>query len=115
MRIKGGKTTRNRKRKVFKAAKGAYASKSKNWRHVVQHVEKSLNSQYTGRKDRKSDLRSTWITRLNAACREEGTTYSKLIAGLKKAEITLNRKMLSEMALRDASSFKQLVEISQKG
>jgi len=115
MRIKGGQTTRKRKKKVFKAAKGAYASKSKNWRHVVQHVEKALNTSYTGRKDRKDEYRSLWITRLNAACREEGTTYAKFINGLKKAEITLNRKMLSEMALRDAASFKQLVELSQKG
>ncbi len=113
MRIKGGQTTRSRKKKVFKAAKGAYASKSKNWRHVVQHVEKAQHTSYTGRKDRKTEYRSLWITRLNAACREEGTTYAKFIAGLKKAEITLNRKMLAEMALRDAASFKQIVELSQ--
>ncbi|PCI33203.1 MAG: 50S ribosomal protein L20 [Elusimicrobia bacterium] len=113
MRIKGGQTTRARKKKIFKAAKGAYASKSKNWRHVVQHVEKALNTSYSGRKDRKTEYRSLWITRLNAACREEGTTYAKFIAGLKKAEITLNRKMLSEMALRDAASFKQVVELSK--
>ena len=113
MRIKTGMSTRRRKKRIFKAAKGAYASKSKNWRHVVQHVEKSRNTAYTGRKDRKVEFRSLWITRINAACREEGTTYGRLIAGLKKAGVGLNRKMLSEMALRDAKSFKQIVALSQ--
>ena len=113
MRIKSGVTTRHRKKKYFKAAKGAYASKSKNWRHVIQHVEKAMNTAYTGRKDRKSDFRSLWITRLNAACRAENMSYSKFIAGLKKAGITLNRKMLSEMSIRDEASFKQIVALSQ--
>lgn len=113
MRIKGGVTTRSRKKKIFRLAKGAYSSKSKNWRHVRQHVEKSLDRSYTGRKDRKGEFRSLWITRINAACREKDLTYGRFIAGLKKAGILLNRKMLAEMALRDEASFKKLVSLAQ--
>lgn len=113
MRIKGGVTSRRRKKKVFRIAKGAYSSKSKNWRHVRQHVEKSLDRSYTGRKDRKGEFRSLWIARVNAACREQNLSYSRFIAGLKKAGIALNRKMLAEMALRDEASFKKLVTLAQ--
>ena len=113
MRIKAAKTTRRRKKKIFKLAKGAYAAKSNCWRQVVQHVEKALATAYTGRKDRKGDFRAIWITRLNAACREEGTSYSRFICGLKKAGVGLNRKMLAELAVRDAVSFKKLVEIAR--
>ncbi|MFH1726381.1 MAG: 50S ribosomal protein L20 [Elusimicrobiota bacterium] len=113
MRIKAGVTSRKRKKKYFKAAKGSYASRGKRWRHVRQHVEKSLDYAYAGRKDRKGDMRSLWITRINAACREENVTYGRFIAGLKKAGIGLNRKMLAEMALRDAASFKKIVSLSR--
>lgn len=113
MRIKSGVTTRRRKKKYFKAAKGAYGAKRNRWRQVRQHVEKSLNSSYTGRKDRKGEFRSLWIGRINAACREESLSYSRFVAGLKKAGVTLNRKMLAEMALKDAASFKQLVTLSR--
>lgn len=112
MRIKAGKNTRKGKKKIFRLAKGAYSSKSKNWRHVLQHVEKSLDRSYTGRKDRKGEFRSLWIGRINAACRERNLTYGRFIAGLKKAGITLNRKMLSEMALRDEASFQKLVSLA---
>lgn len=111
MRIKSGPARKNRKRKYFKLAKGGYAGKSKKYRQVRQQVEKSLARSYTGRKDRKGDFRRLWITRLNAACREEGLTYGRFIAGLKKADIKLNRKMLAEMALRDAASFKKIVSL----
>ena len=113
MRIKGGVTTRSRKKKIFRLAKGAYSSKSKNWRHVRQHVEKSLDRSYTGRKDRKGEFRSLWISRINAACREGDLTYGRFVAGLKKAGIGLNRKMLAEMAVRDGASFKKLVSLVQ--
>ncbi len=113
MRIKGGVTTRRRKKKVFRLAKGAYSSKSKNWRHVRQHVEKSLDRSYTGRKDRKGEFRSLWVARINAACRESNLSYSRFWAGLTKAGITINRKMLAEMAIRDAASFKKLVSLAQ--
>jgi large subunit ribosomal protein L20 len=113
MRIKSGATRQKRKKKYFKLAKGGYAGKSKKYRQVLQHVEKSLDRSFTGRKDRKGEFRTLWITRLNAACREEGMTYSKLIAGLKKADIRLNRKMLAEMALRDTASFKKIVSLAK--
>ena len=113
MRIKSGVTTRRGKKKYFKIAKGSYSNKRNRWRAVIQQVEKSLVHAYTGRKDKKGDFRSLWITRINAACREEGMSYSKFIAGLKKGGVTLNRKMLAEMAMRDAGSFKKLVSLSR--
>jgi large subunit ribosomal protein L20 len=113
MRIKSGVTTRHHKKKYFKLAKGNYSAKSTRWRMVKQQVEKSLVSAYTGRKDKKGDFRSLWIERINAACREQETTYSRFMSGLKKAGISLNRKMLSEMAIRDGHSFKKLVQLSR--
>ena len=113
MRIKSGVTTRHHKKKKFRLAKGFYSDKSRKWRMVKQQVEKSLATAYVGRKDKKGDFRSLWIERINAACREQGTTYSRFMAGLKKAKILLNRKMLSEMAIRDNHSFKKLVALAQ--
>lgn len=113
MRIKSGVTTRHHKKKKFRLAKGFYSDKGRKWRMVKQQVEKSLATAYVGRKDKKGDFRSLWIKRINAACREHGTTYSRFLAGLKKADISLNRKMLSEMAVRDGASFKKLVAIAQ--
>lgn len=113
MRIKSGVTTRHHKKKFFKLAKGNYSAKRTRWRMVKQQVEKSLNTAYTGRKDKKGDFRSLWIERINAACRLHDTSYSRFMNGLKKAGITLNRKMLSEMAVRDGGSFKKLVEMSR--
>jgi large subunit ribosomal protein L20 len=112
MRIKSGVTTRHHKKKYFKLAKGNYSAKRTRWRMVKQQVEASLNRSYAGRKDKKGDFRSLWIIRINAACREHGVSYSTFMAGLKKAGIALNRKMLSEMAVRDAGSFKKIVELS---
>lgn len=113
MRIKSGVSTRRHKKKFFKLAKGNYSAKSTRWRMVKQQVEQSLNRAYTGRKDKKGDFRSLWIERINAACREQGTSYSRFMAGLKKAGVTLNRKMLSEMAIKDAGSFKELVGLAK--
>jgi len=113
MRIKSGVTTRRHKKKKFRLAKGFYSDKSRRWRMVIQQVDKSLANAYVGRKDKKGDFRSLWIERINAACRENGTTYSRFLAGLKKAGIALNRKMLSEMAIRDGFSFKKMVALSQ--
>lgn len=112
MRIKSGVTTRHHKKKFFRIAKGNYSAKSTRWRMVKQQVEASLNESYTGRKDKKGDFRSLWIERINAACRLHDTTYGRFINGLKKAGVTLNRKMLSEMAVRDGASFKKLVTIA---
>ncbi|HAH06196.1 MAG TPA: 50S ribosomal protein L20 [Elusimicrobia bacterium] len=113
MRIKSGVTTKRHKKKYFKLAKGSYSNKRNRWRITKQQVEKSMAHMYVGRKDRKGEYRSLWVTRINAACREEDTTYSRFMAGLKKAGIALNRKMLAEMALHDADSFKKLVERSK--
>jgi large subunit ribosomal protein L20 len=113
MRIKSGVSTRQHKKKYFKLAKGYYSNKRNRWRMVIQQVEKSLVHAYTGRKDKKGEYRSLWITRINAACRENNLTYSRFIAGLKKKGILLNRKMLAEMAVRDANSFKQLAALSR--
>lgn len=108
MRIKSGVTTRRHKKRYFKIAKGSYSDKRTRWRAVKQQVEKSLTHGFTGRKDRKGEYRSLWIGRINAAAREHGLTYGRFMAGLKKAGIPLNRKMLAELALRDAASFKKL-------
>lgn len=113
MRIKSGVTTRHHKKKKFKLAKGFYSDKRTKWRQVKQQVEKSLHTAYTGRKDRKGDFRSLWIQRINAACRKAETNYSTFISGLKKAGVPLNRKMLSELAVRDENSFGKLVALAK--
>ena len=97
-RVKSAMTTRARHKKVLKQAKGYYGAKHYRFRNANQAVLKSLAYAYVGRKDKKSDFRKLWITRINAAARMNGLTYSKLIAGLKKANVTINRKMLAEIA-----------------
>lgn len=113
MRIKNGVSTRQRKKKYFKLAKGYYSNQRNRWRIVIQAVEKGLVHAYTGRKDKKGEYRKLWITRINAACRENNLSYSRFMAGLKKKGVVLNRKMLAEMAVRDGDSFKKLVVFSQ--
>lgn len=113
MRIKAAEYTRHRKKKVFRLAKGYYGNKRNRWRMTVQQVEKSLVHAYTGRKDKKGDFRSLWIARINAACRANDLTYSRFMAGLKKAGVTLNRKMLADLAVSDQDSFKQLLSIAR--
>jgi large subunit ribosomal protein L20 len=112
-RVKSGVTTRARKKKTFRIAKGSYFSKRSRWRQVVQQVEKSLRYAYVGRKDRKGDFRSLWIQRINAAARLNNLSYSQFIFGLKKAGITLDRKMLAELAVVDEQAFKQLAETAK--
>src|ERR1700761_6270191 len=107
-RVKSGQQTRQRKKKTFRIAKGSYMSKRSRWRQVVQQVERSLRFAYVGRKDRKGDFRALWITRINAAARTCGLSYSQLIFGLKKAEIALDRQMLAELAVHDAAAFGQI-------
>src|SRR5437762_8372554 len=109
-RVKSGVTTRQRKKKTFRIAKGSYFSKRSRWRQVVQQVEKSLRYAYVGRKDRKGEFRSLWIQRINAAAHLNQLSYSQLIHGLKKAGVALDRKMLAELAVQDANAFKQLAE-----
>ena len=113
-RVKTARTTRARHKKVLKRAKGYFGAKSIRYRMAKQAVMKSGMYAYVGRKDKKSNFRKLWITRINAAARMNGTTYSKLMAGLKKANITINRKMLSEIAISDPKAFAELVETANK-
>ena len=109
-RIKGAMMTRKRRKKVLKLAKGYYGAKSKHFKMAKQQVMKSGNYAYIGRKQKKRDFRRLWITRIAAACKANGTNYSTFMNGLKKAGITLNRKVLAEIAVSDAAAFTALVE-----
>lgn len=108
-RVKTGYTRRKRHKKVLKMTKGQYGSKSKLFRRANEAMLKSLWYAYRDRRTRKRDLRRLWIARINAAARINGTTYSKLIHGLKVNKIELNRKMLADMAVRDPDAFTQVV------
>lgn len=110
-RVKRAVNAKKRHKSILKQAKGYFGAKSKLFRPANQAVMKSLNYSYIGRKQRKRDFRKLWITRINAATRLYGLSYSKFIAGLKKAGIDINRKMLSEMAINDPKGFKELVNI----
>lgn len=109
-RVKGAMMTRKRRKKVLKLAKGYWGAKSKRFKMAKQAVMKSGNYAYIGRKQRKRDFRRLWITRISAACRINGVSYSAFMNGLKKAGVTLNRKMLSEIAVSDPAAFAKLVE-----
>ncbi len=109
-RVKGAMMTRKRRKKVLKLAKGYYGAKSKHFKMAKQAVMKSGNYAYIGRKQRKRDFRRLWITRISAACKLNGTNYSTFMNGLKKADIALNRKMLSEIAIADPAAFTELVK-----
>ena len=109
-RIKGAMMTRKRRNKVLKAAKGYWGSKSKHFKMAKQAVMKSGNYAYIGRKQKKRDMRRLWITRISAQAKVCGMNYSTFMNGLKKAGITLNRKMLSEIAIADPAAFTALVE-----
>ena len=109
-RIKGAIMTRKRKKKVLKLAKGYYGSKHALFKTAKQAVMKSGNYAYVGRKQKKRDFRKLWITRISAACKMNGMNYSTFMNGLKKADINLNRKMLSEIAISDPAAFTALTE-----
>ncbi len=109
-RVKGGVRTRKRHKKILKLAKGYFGAKSKLYRIANQAVMKSLNYAFRDRKAKKREFRRLWIARINAAARINGISYSKLMNALKKAGITLNRKILADMAVNDAQGFKALVE-----
>ncbi len=113
-RVKTARTTRARHKKVLKQAKGYYGAKHYRYRMAKQAVMKSGMYAYIGRKDKKSNFRKLWIIRINAAARQNGLTYSKLISGLKKANVTINRKMLSEIAINDPKAFTELAEMAKK-
>ncbi len=109
-RVKGAMMTRKRRKKVLKLAKGYYGSKSKLFKTAKEAVMKSGQYAYIGRKQKKRDFRALWITRISAACRANDINYSTFMNGLKKAGITLNRKMISEIAIHDEKAFKDLVK-----
>ncbi len=116
-RVKRGNVARKRRKKILKLAKGFRGSHSKLFRTANQQVMKALRSAYRDRRRRKRDFRRLWIARINAAARQNGVSYSKLIGYLKKADIQLNRKMLAQMAILDPAGFAKVVQIanSSKG
>ncbi|MGL5192034.1 MAG: 50S ribosomal protein L20 [Chroococcales cyanobacterium] len=111
-RVKRGNVARNRRKKILKMAKGFRGSHSKLFRTANQQVMKALRNSYRDRRNRKRDFRRLWIARINAASRMHGMSYSQLIGNLKKANIQLNRKMLSQMAILDPASFAKVVEMA---
>ena len=112
-RVKTAIITRKKHKKVLKRAKGYYGAKHYRFRMAKQAVMKSGMYAYVGRKDRKSNFRKLWIARINAAARMNGLTYSKLIAGLKKANVVINRKMLAELAVTDPKAFAEVAEVAE--
>ena len=113
MRVTGGVVTRRRHKKILKMASGHRNALSRLFRPAKESVFKSLKYATIHRRTKKRDFRRLWITRINAAVRNEGTTYSKFMNGLKKANVNLNRKILSEMAIHDPQAFKQIIEIAK--
>ncbi|MBB6448271.1 large subunit ribosomal protein L20 [Geomicrobium halophilum] len=109
-RVKGGTVSRNRRKKVLKLAKGYYGSKHALFRVAQQQVRKSLQYAYRDRRQRKREFRKLWITRINAAARIHGLSYSRLMHGLKQADININRKMLADLAVNDKEGFAALAE-----
>ena len=112
-RIKGGMNARRKHNKVLKLAKGYRGARSKQYRVAKQSVMRALTSSYAGRKERKRQFRQLWITRINAAARINGLSYSKFMHGLKLAGVDINRKMLAEMAVNDAQGFATLAEVAK--
>ena len=108
-RVKRGPKRKNRRAKILKLAKGYYGMKSRGHRIAKEQVERGLNFAFAGRKDRKGEFRKLWISRINAAARLNGISYSQLISGLKAAGNTLDRKVLADLAVRDAAAFTALV------
>ncbi|MBD1833730.1 50S ribosomal protein L20 [Trichocoleus sp. FACHB-90] len=113
-RVKRGNVARKRRNKILKLAKGFRGSHSTLFRTANQQVMKALRNAYRDRKKRKRDFRSLWITRINAAARQHGISYSQLMGKLKKANVQINRKMLAQMAVLDPSSFDQVLQLATK-
>lgn len=113
-RVKRGNVARKRRKKILKLAKGFRGSHSTLFRTANQQVMKALRNAYRDRKKRKRDFRRLWITRINAAARQHGLSYSQLIGNLKKANILLNRKMLAQMAILDPSGFSKVAELASQ-
>ena len=112
-RIKGGLNAKKKHNRVLKLAKGYRGARSNQYRVAKQSVMRALTSSYSGRKERKREFRKLWITRINAAARINGLSYSKFMFGLKKAGVDMNRKMLAELAVNDAEGFAKLVDVAK--
>ena len=113
-RVKGAMNAKKKHNRVLKLAKGYRGARSKQYRVAKQSVMRALTSAFAGRKQKKRDMRSLWITRINAAARINGLSYSNMMHGLKLAGVDINRKMLAEMAVNDAEGFKTLTEVAKK-
>ena len=112
-RIKGGMNAKRKHKKILKLAKGYRGARSKQYRYAKQSVMRAQASAYAGRKERKRQFRALWITRINAAARLNGLSYSRFMFGLKQADIDLNRKVLADMAVNDPKGFADLAEIAK--
>jgi large subunit ribosomal protein L20 len=113
-KIKHSVATRKRKKRLLKKAKGYWGDRSKQYRQARRALMHALVYAYRDRRVKKRDFRRLWIARINAACRAAGITYSKFISGLKKAKVSLDRKILADLAVKDAHAFKKLVEIAKQ-
>ena len=113
MRVTNAPASRERRRRRLAKAKGFYGARSKLFRTATEAVDRAMRLSTAHRKLKKRDFRRLWIARVNAAARQEGISYSKLVAGLTKSGVTLNRKMLSEIAIQDPAGFKTIVEIAK--
>lgn len=114
-RVKGGNVSKNRRRKVLKAAKGYFGSKHRLYKSAKEQLMHSGQYAFRDRKQKKRDFRKLWITRINAACRQNDISYSRFIEGLNKAGVEVNRKMLSEIAINDPKMFSEFVKVAKDG
>lgn len=114
-RARGGTITRRRHKKILKLAKGYWGGKHRLFRPANEAVLRGLWYAYRDRRNRKRDFRRLWIMRINAAARSHGLSYSRFINGLRRAGVSINRKMLADLAVRDAGAFQQLVDVAKKG
>jgi large subunit ribosomal protein L20 len=112
-RVKRGPSPRRRHKRVFEQTEGFVGSRRNRYREAVKCLMRSWEYSYVGRKDRKGDFRALWITRINAACREAGTTYSRFIAALKASNVDLDRKVLADLAVRDPGAFTKLIDLAK--
>jgi large subunit ribosomal protein L20 len=113
-KIKHSVATRKRKKRVLKEAKGFWGDRSKQYQQAKRVLARALRYAYRDRRNKKREFRALWIARINAACRQEGISYSVFMNGLKKSKIALDRKILADLAVRDYPAFKKLVEITKK-
>ena len=112
-RVKSGVPHHARKKKIMQAAKGGFQARSKLYKAAKENVERGMHYAYRDRRKKKSEFRALWITRINAAARLHGLSYSRLMAGLRKAGVEINRKLLADLAVRDADAFSRIAEVAK--